>query len=104
MSYDTQAINRVREHARKQERDLNGFDFNAPAELFPGRRKKGGSHVTYKRFDTAAEALRFVVEEMSATIALGAYLEVAEVRFGLQEMRYLYDSEAYPLKRPAPAN
>jgi hypothetical protein len=30
-----ESINRVQEQARKQVRDLNGFDYNAPAELFP---------------------------------------------------------------------
>jgi hypothetical protein len=41
---------------------------------------------------------------MPATALLGAYLEVDEVRFGLQEIRDLYDSARYPLKRSAPRN
>jgi hypothetical protein len=32
-------------------------------------------------------------------VLLGAYLEVEEARFGVQEIRFLYDSAAYPLKR-----
>ncbi len=35
---------------------------------------------------------------------LGAYLEVDEARFGLQEIRYLYENAAYPLPRPATAD
>ncbi len=90
----------VSEKARKQVQDL-GLDYNSPAELFPGRNLKGTSQVKYKRFDTAAEALRFAVEEMPARALLGAYLEVDEARFGLQEIRFLYESAAYPLTRSA---
>jgi hypothetical protein len=92
----------VRDQARKQVRDLNGFDYNAPAELYPSRIKKGRGRVTYKRFDTAAEALQFAIEQIPPAVLLGAYLEVDEARFGVQEMRVLYDSVGYPLKRAEP--
>ena len=59
-----QSINETREQARKQTSDLCGFDFSAPAELFPSRNKKGRGRITYMRFDTAAEAIRFAVEDM----------------------------------------
>jgi hypothetical protein len=61
-----ESINRVQEQARKQVRDLNGFDYNAPAELFPTPSKTHTGNLRYKRFDTAAEALRFAVEEIPA--------------------------------------
>ena len=99
MSHEVQALNRVREQSRKQLEDLSGFDYSAPAELFPSRIKKGRGRVTYRRFDTAAEALRFAVEVIPAPALLGAYLEVDEARYGLQEIHYLYESAAYPLKR-----
>lgn len=103
MSHEVQTLNRVREQARKQELELPGFDFTAPAELFLSRSKKMRGQVGYKRFDTAAEALRFAIESVPAPALLGAYLEVDEVRFGEQEIRLLYDSPAYPLKRaPVP--
>jgi hypothetical protein len=98
-----QIINQSREQARRQARDLTGFDFSAPAELFPSRNKKGRGRVTYKRFDTAAEAIRFAVEDMPGSALLGAYLESKEARFGEQEIRALYDSPAYPLERRAVA-
>ena len=78
MSHETQSLNRVRDQAQKQVRDLNGFDYSAPAELYPSRIKKGRGRITYKRFDTAAEALRFAIEEIPAAVLLGAYLEVDE--------------------------
>jgi hypothetical protein len=91
----------AREHTRKQVLDLDGFDYNAAAEFFPSRGRRGTSQVKYRRFDTAAEALRFAVEELPASVLLGACLEVDEARFGVQEIRYLYESAAYPLPRPA---
>ena len=102
MSHETQSVNRVRDQAQRQARDLNGFDYNAPAELYPSRIKKGRGRVTYKRFDTAAKALQFAIEEIPSAVLLGAYLEVDEARFGVQEMRFLYDSVGYPLKRAEP--
>jgi len=104
MPNEPQTVNRVREQARKQMQDLNGFDYSAPAELFPSRSKNSRGQVTYKRFDTAAEAIRFAVEDIPAPALLGAYLEVDEARFGVQEIRYLYENVAYPLKRPTAEN
>ena len=91
---------RSRDRSQKQIEDLSGFNFNSPAELFPSRSKKGRSLSRYKRFDTAAEAIRFAIEDMTAASLLGAYLEVDEIRLGVEEIRYLYDNAAYPRKRP----
>ena len=101
MPQEAQSVNRVRDRAMQQAMDLNGFDYSAPAELYPSRIKKGRGRIAYKRFDTAAEALRFAIEEIPAAALLGAYLEVDEQRFGIQEIRYLYANDAYPLKRRA---
>jgi hypothetical protein len=99
MPQATQPTNRMREQAQAQVRDLNGFDYGAPAELYPSRLKKGRGRISYKRFDTAAEAVRFAIEEIPAPALLGAYLEVDEARFGFEEIRSLYENAAYPLKR-----
>ena len=84
-----QSINETREQARKQTSDLCGFDFSAPAELFPSRNKKGRGRITYMRFDTAAEAIRFAVEDMPEFALLGAYLESKKTRFGAGDPRAL---------------
>jgi hypothetical protein len=98
MTNDIKANERVREQARKQAQDLNGFDYDAAAELFPGRTMKGGRHVKYRRFDTAAEALRFAIEQMPASALPGACIEIDEMRFGSREIRYLYGNAAYTLR------
>jgi hypothetical protein len=80
-------------------RDLSGFDYGASAEFFMKRTRTAKSGPKYKRFDTAAEAVRFVVEDLPAAVLTGAYLLVAEGRFGVEEIRSLYDSTGYPLPR-----
>jgi hypothetical protein len=85
-------------------RELGAIDFNASAELFPSRSRKTRRPMSYRRFDTAAEAIRFAIEELPAALLLGAFLEVDEVRFGGDDIRRLYDSPDYPLPRVIPAN
>jgi hypothetical protein len=78
------------------------FDYQRSAELFPTRsRKPRRNPMTYKRFDTAAAAVRFAIEELPSDLLLGAYLQVEEDRFGSEGIRKLYDSAQYPLKRRA---
>jgi hypothetical protein len=104
MSHDAKMGRRVREQASSRALDLNGFDYNAPAELFPSRSRAGRSRSRYMRFDTAAEGLRFVIEKLPAPAALGAYLVIEETRFGLDEMRDLYENAGYPLTRSMAAS
>ena len=101
MTNEVQMVNQARLQARQEVADLSKFDFNAPAELFPSRVKKGRGRITYKRFDTAAEALQFAVEHLPGPALLGAYLESGEKRFGREDILRLYESAAYPLTRRA---
>ena len=78
---------------------MSNFDYNAPAELFPTK-VRTGRRVHYRRFDTAAEAIRFAIEELPAPLLAGAYLQVEDDRFASEEIRELYESTAYPLARP----
>ena len=78
---------------------MTAFDYGAPAELFPSRNRKFPSKVKYRRFGKAAEAIRFAVEELPEPLLLGAYIQVDDHRFGHQDIRALYESPAYPLKK-----
>lgn len=79
--------------------DIIGFDYGAPAELFPRRNKGQAVQARYKRFDTAAEAVRFAIEEIPERALSDTYLEVDEARFGVDEIKYLYHHAAFPLER-----
>src|ERR1700745_2223696 len=80
--------------------DVKPFDYEAVAELFPARSRKFNRQLArYRRFDHAADALRFAIEELPPQLFLGAYLEVEEERFNSNEMRRLYDSAEFPLAR-----
>ena len=77
---------------------MSAFDYDTPAELFPAK-VRTGRRLHYRRFDTAAEAIRFAIEELPAPLLAGAYLQVEDERFASEEIRELYESAAYPLER-----
>jgi hypothetical protein len=78
---------------------MDNFDYGAPAELFPSRNRKVANKVKYRRFDKAAEAIRFAVEELPEPQLLGAYIQIDEERLGHQQIRALYEHQRYPLKK-----
>ena len=74
------------------------FDYDAPAELFLPRNAKRGRQ-KYRRFATAAEAIRYAVEDLPALRSLGAWLQVGDERFNSDEIERLYGSSDYPLRK-----
>ena len=70
---------------------MSNFDYNAPAELFPAK-VRTGRRIHYRRFDTAAEAIRFAIEELPAPLLAGAYMQVEDERFaGSVRWRWWWD-------------
>jgi hypothetical protein len=79
---------------------MEHFDFDEPAEVYVGRRGYGkGAPLSYRRFSSGAEAVRYAIEQQSADKLSATVLEVEEVRFSAAEIRELYDSPDYPLPR-----
>jgi Arc/MetJ-type ribon-helix-helix transcriptional regulator len=86
------------------------FDYSSEAELSPtagevglfvtGRRRMR-QPTGYGRFASAADAIRFAVEELPPELLLAAQLKVAEQRFDGDGIRRLYESVEYPLARRA---
>jgi hypothetical protein len=76
------------------------FDYKAPAELFAPKGRPGMRQpVAYRRFPSAAAAIRYAVEELPAAGFAAAILEVNEDRFDHAGIRQLYEDKAYPLRR-----
>lgn len=75
------------------------FDYSAAAELYPSKSFYKSRRVRYKRFATAADAVRYAIEEMPAELLHGSLLEVDEQRFDGAQIRGLYSAEAFPLSR-----
>jgi molybdate transport system regulatory protein len=75
------------------------FNYSSPAELYLSRRR--GRHTDYRRFATAAEAIRYAFEELRTRRSLSAWMEVGDEVYNKSEINRLY----YPLSEslsPAP--
>jgi hypothetical protein len=55
-------------------------------------RRPPTSRENYRRFATAAEAIRYAVETLRTPKAFGAWLEVGDERFNSAEIERLYDA------------
>jgi hypothetical protein len=77
------------------------FDYGLPAELFIAKRKGGArSRLISRRFATAAEAIRFAIEDFPAIRTLGAWMQVGDERFNGDDIDRLYQRHDFPLRRP----
>lgn len=80
--------------------NMDKFDFSAPAELFASKGRGAGRRpMTYHRFDSSADAIRFAIEELPAAMLVGAVLESGDERYGAAAIRAFYDSAGYPFHR-----
>lgn len=75
------------------------LDYKAPAELFVNNGGRTGRVMTCRRFDQAAEAVRYVKEFLPLANAGSTVMEVDEARYRHADILKLYDSNEYPLPR-----
>lgn len=81
--------------------ETKGFQYSSSAELYVPRNARRYGPMQFKRFDAAAEAIRFAMEELPRPALAGIALEVDERRYTGRDVEKLYDDERYPLPRRA---
>jgi hypothetical protein len=93
IDHDTQAEEVMITSAESDE----PFDYQTMAELFTSKNIRIRSRVVkYMRFNHAADAIRFAIEQLPADVLLGAYLEADEKRYDSRGIRRLYELPKYP--------
>jgi hypothetical protein len=81
---------------------MNDLLFSSFAEMFIAKgQNKRRFPMTYRRFDSAAEAVRFGIEELPPAFLAATILEVDGQRFGSRQIQLLYDRPDYPFARRA---
>jgi hypothetical protein len=78
---------------------MKKFDYAAAAELFSPNSGGKLRIIGYKRFARAADAIQFAIERRPSDLILGTSLLIGDERYGGQQIRALYDSDDYPLRR-----
>ncbi|MCG6857938.1 MAG: hypothetical protein LJE67_07715 [Salaquimonas sp.] len=79
---------------------MDAFHYSDPAEVYVANGIKGRrNNMAYRRFETAAKAIRFIVEDLPSSRRVGTVMEVNERRHYHQEIRALYDNDAFPLPK-----
>lgn len=81
---------------------MKSFDYDASAEIYArGGRGFKNRAVRFYRFNNAAEAIRFVMEDLPGEMVLGTIMEVGEERFIGSDIERLYGSDDFPLRGPS---
>ena len=79
---------------------MDAKQYRTEAALFFSKAANSNSKsLNFRRFAHASEAIRFAVEELTPRALASCSLEVDEQHFFGREIRPLYDSEDYPLRR-----
>jgi hypothetical protein len=82
---------------------MEKFAYDAPAEIFSSdARAVRKRPVTYRRFPSSAEAIRFAIEQLCQSVQRETVMEVEGDRIQIAQIRALYDSQRYPLSRQDP--
>ena len=78
------------------------FNYSAPAEFFAGRGMRAKrAALAYQRFDHAADAISYAMEELDPVLLRGSFMEIDETRYSGAEIETLYASARFPRSRGA---
>jgi hypothetical protein len=79
---------------------MGAFDYSGEAGLFSAKASRYGQKILgYRRFTSAADAIRFAVEELPSDMLKGCSLEANEETYVGFAIRRLYESDDFPLPR-----
>lgn len=79
---------------------MDAKDYGNEAVLFFSKAANSKyKSLIFRRFTRASEAIRYAVEELTPTALASCSLEVNEQHFFGRQIRPLYDSVDYPLRR-----
>ncbi|MBY0226502.1 MAG: hypothetical protein K2Q28_11915 [Hyphomicrobium sp.] len=80
---------------------MDTFDYQVPAEVYASRGRGATKRpMTFYRFESAAEAIQFVMEKLPPEMLMGTTMEIGEERFIGNDIKRLYHSPGFPLNRP----
>ena len=78
---------------------INRLDYSSPADLFPSRRYAKSTQTRYRRFQSAAKAVQYVIEQMPEAWLNGTYIDIDGTRYEGPAIKALYEAPDYPLDR-----
>lgn len=78
---------------------MTSIDFHARAELYLGSDWQAAAAQGPKTFRTAAQAIRFALEEAAPVSLHGARLRIGARTYSNDELSWLYRSPDYPFPR-----